>query len=377
MTIKNRAVVLTGGGARGAYQAGVLKYIAENVSEAQFDIIVGASSGAINAMGLASFGGDLKAGAPTIASLWSQLRMNQVFRTDIFSLLKIGLFWIYDFFLAGFTGKPLSHSLVDTRPLRELLQTVHRPDRIREAIEQGKFRSLAISATEVYTGSLVTFVQSKSFRLWQRARRKAVATEIHVDHVMASAAIPLLFPSVLVNNRRYVDGCIRSTSPLGPAIRLGANQILAIGVRRYYLQDAKNGADVVLSEPEPNPSAAQLGSLILNSLFSESLDADVEHLERLNFLAPEQNEKSFGMKKVEILVIRPSVDLGTLAKQYSDRVPLLIRFLLRGIGSERGSSSDILSYLLFVPDFLTALIDLGYRDAQAEAAKIHQFFRSH
>jgi NTE family protein len=373
MTSRNRALVLTGGGARGAYQAGVLKYIAENIPGAHFETLVGSSSGAINIAGLASFGGDLAKAGPQVAQLWSQLEMNEVFRTDLLSLAGIGARWLFDLTIGGVLGHPTAHFLVDTNPLRKLLSRIYRPEAVHEAIAEGRLRTVAVSATEVYTGNLVTFMQTEHHKAWSRARRQAVKTELSVEHVMASAAIPLLFPSVLVGQRQYVDGCIRSTSPLGPATRLGAEKILAVGVRRYYMRDTGNFFGMTEGRREPQPSAAQLGALVLNSLFAEALDADVEHLERLNSMLPERHEGSFGMRKIDVMVIRPSEDLGELATQYQKLVPPLVRFLLRGLGSEQGDSSDILSYLLFVPEFLQKLVDLGYRDAREEHNRLEKF----
>lgn len=371
--MRNRALVLTGGGARGAYQAGVLKYIAENIPDAHFETLVGSSSGAINIAGLASYGGKVKEAGPRVAELWSNLEMKQVFRVDFLSLASIGLRWLYDLTLGGILGRPAAHHLVDTNPLRDLLQSFYRPEKVAEAIENGTLRAVAVSATEVYSGNLVTFLQTKVHKAWHSARRHAVHTVLGVEHVMASAAIPMLFPSALVNNRQYVDGCIRSTSPLGPATRLGVEKILAVGVRRHYKRRLQNFHELTPAKPEPAPSAAQLGALVLNSLFAEALDADVEHLERLNAMLPDQREGSFGMRKIDVFTIRPSEDLGELAKQYSDSAPAFVRFLLRGLGSERGRSSDILSYLLFVPDFLEKLVELGYEDARAEHDKLEKF----
>jgi NTE family protein len=376
MNSSNRALVLTGGGARGAYQAGVLKYLGENIPGAHFETLVGASSGAINVAGLASSGGLLAKGGPEVAGLWCRLEMREVFRTDAFSLSKIASQWVYSLVFGGVFGKPGAHSLVDTAPLRGLLERVYRPEAVRSALDSGVLKSVAISATEVYSGSLVTFIQSNYNRSWHRARRRTIQTEINVEHVMASAAIPLLFPSVLVNNRRYVDGCIRSTSPLGPATRLGADKILAVGVRRYYMREMGNLFEAEPLQPEKKPSPAQLGALVLNSLFAEALDSDVEHLERLNTVLPETSESSFGMRRVESLVIRPSEDLGEIATHYQKKTPGLVRFLLRGLGSETERSSDILSYLLFVPGYLRALVDLGYQDARAEDGRLREFFSS-
>jgi NTE family protein len=336
---------------------------------------VGSSSGAINIAGLASFGGNVAQGGPAVAQLWSELEMNQVFRTDVLSLSAIGVRWLYDLTLGGFFGRPKAHFLVDTLPLRELLMRIYQPHAVRDALKAGKLRTVAVSATEVYSGNLVTFMQTLHHKAWHRARRQALNTELTVDHVMASAAIPLLFPSVLVGDRQYVDGCIRSTSPLGPATRLGAEKILAVGVRRYYMREVGNFHEAPAGGPERPPTAAQLGALVLNSLFAEALDADVEHLERLNNMLPEQREGSFGMRKIDVTVIRPSEDLGELATHYQKLVPPAVRFLLRGLGSEQGESSDILSYLLFVPEFLRELVELGYRDARADHSRLEQFVR--
>ncbi|RZA02997.1 MAG: patatin [Proteobacteria bacterium] len=372
-TEKNWALVLTGGGARGAYQAGVLKYIGEHMPEAHFETLVGSSAGAINVAGLATAGGNLQLGGPRIAEIWAGLNMRQVFRTDVFSLAKIAVQWMTSLAVGGVSGRPAAHSLVDSAPLRKLLDELYQPALVAQAIEEGKLRNVVVSATEVHSGSSVTFIQSKIPKIWERARRRAEMTELTVEHIMASAAIPLLFPSVVINNRQYVDGCIRSTTPLGPATRLGATKILSIGVRQYYMREAGNFFRVP-TEPEPKPTPAQLGALVLNSLFNEALDADAEHLERLNSILPETSE-SHGMRKVDVLVLRPSEDLGEIATRFRDRAPSAVRFMLRGLGSEAGRSSDILSYLLFVPEYLQALVDLGYRDAREEDGRIRAFLR--
>lgn len=370
---KNWALVLTGGGARGAYQAGVLKYIGEEMPNAHFETLVGASAGAINVAGLATAGGNLQLGAPRIADIWAGLEMRQVFRTDVFSLAKIALQWATSLAVGGVSGRPAAHSLVDSAPLRRLLEQLYQPAAVAAALEEGRLRNVVVSATEVSSGSSVSFIQSKTPKIWERARRRAEMTDLTVEHIMASAAIPLLFPSVLLNNRQYVDGCIRSTTPLGPATRLGATKILSVGVRQYYMRETGNFFRVP-HEPEPKPTPAQLGALVLNSLFNEALDADAEHLERLNSIIPEDGGVH-GMRRVEVLVLRPSEDLGELATHFRQKAPAAVRFLLRGLGSEAGRSSDILSYLLFVPEYLQALVDLGYRDAREEDARIRAFLR--
>ncbi|NUM88770.1 MAG: patatin-like phospholipase family protein [Bdellovibrionales bacterium] len=367
-----RALVMTGGGARGAYQAGVLKYISENVPGAHFDTLVGASAGAINIAGLAAHKGCVFTAGPHIAQLWSNLRMNQVFRTDFLSLMWIGLRWLYDLLFGGVLGKPMAHGFVDTKPLAHLLERELKLENIDAAIDEGNVRHVAISCTEVYTGCLVTFVQSKEFQDWFRARKRSRRARIRVEHIMASAAIPLLFPSRLVGNRRYVDGCIRATTPLSPAARLGADKILAVGVRQYYTEEFSKDWLAEPAEPEPKASISQRGALVLNSLFAENLDADVDHLDRLNKTLG--NQRLAGFKPIDILVIRPSVDLGRMAVRFHEQLPPLVRYLLRGLGSEAGETSDILSYLLFTPDYLTALVNLGYEDAKIRHAEIAEFF---
>jgi NTE family protein len=246
----------------------VLKYIAENIPGAHFETLVGSSSGAINVAGLASHGGKVKEAGPRVAALWSELNMNEVFRTDLLSLVGTGLRWIYDLTIGGILGHPKAHFLMDTTPLRRLLSRLYVPEAVKAALGDGSLRTVAVSATEVYSGNLVTFMQSNLHKPWHRARRHAVSTELGVDHIMASAAIPLLFPSVVVGGRQYVDGCIRSTSPLGPATRLGAEKILAVGVRRYTLKKAADSPEPQPALQERKPSAAQLSALVLNSLFA-------------------------------------------------------------------------------------------------------------
>ena len=370
---KHRALVLTGGGARGAYQAGVLKYIAENIQGAHCDTLVGSSSGAINIAGVASHKGSLLVAGPHIAALWSSLKMREVFRTDAFSLVTIGVRWIYDLIFGGFFGRPLAHSLVDTQPLHDLLKELMVGENIDSAIESGALKNIAISATEVKNGCLVTFVQSRSFKNWFRARKRSRPAKIRAEHIMASAAIPLLFPGVTIENRRYVDGSIRSTAPLSPAARLGADKILAVGVRQHYISELPENWLKTPEEPEGRASVAQLSSLVLNSFFSESLDADVDHLERLNSVIESAGENST-LKKIDILVIRPSLDLGLMASQFHAKLPPLVRYLLRGLGSEQGDTSDILSYLMFVPEYTSSLVALGYRDAKAVHHDLEKFF---
>lgn len=375
MTIKHkRALVLSGGGARGAYQAGVLKYIGEVHPNAKFDILAGSSSGAINIGGIASFQGNLSRSGNALAEMWSMLTIGEVFRVDAIALARSSFSWLFDTIFGGVTGRPISRSLVDTTPLRRLLASSIDPQSISDAIQSGKIDALAITATEVSTRLAVTFIQSQVSAEWARGRRVGrKVDQMGVEHIMASAALPLLFPSVLVGNRRFVDGCIRSFSPLSPATKLGATKIMAIGVRRSFrhVQDERY---LPALRPEPRSNAAELAALVLNSIFFDSLESDCAHLQRINGLLDKCNQSS-DFRKIDILLHQPSLDLGSISNRYRGDLPFLVRYLLRGLGSESTvAPNDFLSYLLFSPHYLRELVGLGYRDAQANAQAISEFF---
>lgn len=379
-----RALVLSGGGARGAYQAGVLKYISEIHPQENFDILVGSSSGAINIAGLASYQGNLKLAGSALAELWSSLTIRQVFRVDAPSILRSGFSLLFDAIFGGVSGRPISRSLVDTTPLHRLLESSVRQKSINAAIQSGKIESLAITATEVSSRLAVTFIQSNRDVDWLRGRRVGrPVSEITVDHIMASAALPFLFPSVLIDNKRYVDGCLRLFSPLSPATKLGATKIMAIGVRQSFRQ----GSEYFPTKPEPRTNAAEIASLILNSIFFDSLESDAAHLHRINALlktcSPSVGSENASLslpardfRDIDILLHLPSMDLGLISNRYRTELPFLVRYLLRGLGSESASASnDFLSYLLFSPYYLRELVGLGYRDAKANGEAIAAFFQ--
>jgi len=375
-----RALVLTGGGARGAYQVGVLKFIGEKIPEARFEILVGSSAGAINIGILASESGKLHEGAKRLESVWGNLVITQVLRVDMYSLLKSACTWLFDLILGGFFGRTHARSLIDTTPLRKLLVELYQPATVEKALSSGEIRSLAITATEVSTGSAVTFVQGELNNPWKRSRRRSVLCKIGPEHLYASSAIPFLFSPTLVNKRQYVDGSVRATAPFGPAARLGADRILAIGVRKMETKQvpAESGP-AETAEKAPSPSA--IGGLVLNSLFFDNLDSDAEHLERINKLLedfrrvdPEAGAQS-AMRPIRVTVVRPSEDLGVVAGKYHSRLPLFLRYLLRGLGSEESRSSDVMSYLLFDKGYTQHLMVTGYRDAAAAEAELRAFFK--
>lgn len=370
-----RALVLTGGGARGAYQAGVLKFVAEHVEDPEFKILLGSSAGAINVAALASSEGTFKDSVAHMEHVWSTLQMKDVLLVDFWSLAKMVLSWLANLCLSGILGRSFAGSLIDSSPLRTLIFKLFKPEVVSAAIESGKLEALAITATEVSTASSVTFVQAKSYTGWKRFNRRSEVTKINHKHILASSAIPFLFKSVRIGHKQYLDGSVRSTTPLGPAARLGATEIFSIGVRKVNTEDQAASDEVFESEP----SMSQIGGLVLNSLFSDSLDSDAAHLNRINELLGLVDLAAAyqiaGMKPIDVHLVRPSQDIGKIAKEHLHRLPVFLRWLLKNAGSEKSESSDIVSYLLFDAEYAKSLIELGYRDATAKKDEILAFLK--
>ena len=365
------ALVLSGGGARGAYQVGVLRQIARQHPEFSFPIITGVSAGAINAAFIASHREDLAEATEQLAQRWSTLSTSTVMRTDIPALLGNALRIAGTVVTGGARIAPPTRGLVNTKPLRRFLETLVKPQNIEANIRDGRLQALAVSATSYRTGDSVTFVQGPpDTAMWSRFRRRSHADRIGVDHVLASAAIPLFFPAWRVEGEYFGDGSLRQPYPLAPAVHLGADRVLAVSSRFI------NTPHVDDSEPGPYPSTARILGLMLNSIFLDQLDADAERLERVNQILQRVDPKQrwrLPEREVELLVLRPSRDIGRMAALYERKLPRALRHLVRGLGTRRGSGSDLLSYLLFVPEFLSDLIELGERDADLNRARISRF----
>ena len=378
-------LVVTGGGARGAYQAGVLKRIGE-IKRVQthgnpFPIIGGASAGAINGSALAVGSDDFALATQVIARLWSELKPSDVFRCDLLSQTRTSLAWILDLSFGGIVGGGNARSLLDATPLRRYLNKHLDCDRIQDNIKRGHVYALAISATNYNSGKSYLFIQGrKGHPMWNRSRRVTLATKITVDHVCASAAIPLVFQPVRLKIPRgtafFGDGCVRLQQPLSPVIRLGADRVFAIGVRCENLEhqvETANGKD---------PSLAQVMGLIFNVMFLDHLATDIEHLERLNELLGNGHISESGvdgcerMRPLTQLLMTPSVDLGQLAEQHQRDMPYLIQYFVNGLARDAASCSDLSSYLLFTSNYTRALIDLGYNDASQRIDEIESFLYS-
>ena len=378
-------LVMTGGGARGAYQAGVLKRIGEiKRVQAQgnpFPIIGGASAGAINGSALAAGSDDFALVTKVIAQLWSSLRPSDIFHCDVFSQARNSLTWMLDLSFGAFLGGGNAHSLLDATPLRGFLKKHLDCDRIQDNIRRGYLYALAISATNYNSGKSYLFIQGrKGHPMWNRSRRVTLATKITVDHICASAAIPLIFQPVRLRTARgtafFGDGCVRLQQPLSPVIRLGARKILAIGVRGQSLEHQEESSD------QRDPSLSQVMGVLFNVMFLDHLATDIEHLERLNELLNSGHISQVGdegcerMRSLTTCLVTPSVDLSQLAQQHQKDMPYLIQYFVSSLGRDAASCADLMSYLLFTPRYTNDLIEIGYHDASERIDEIENFLFS-
>ncbi len=378
-------LVMTGGGARGAYQAGVLKRIGE-IKRVQtqgnpFPIIEGASAGAINGAALAAGSDNFALVTKVTARLWSELRPSDIFRCDVFSQTRNSLTWILDLSFGAVLGGGNAHSLLDATPLRHFLSTHLNCDRIQENIKHRHLYALAISATNYSSGKSYLFIQGvKGHPMWNRSRRVTLATRITVEHICASAAIPLVFQSVRLRTARgtafFGDGCIRLQQPLSPVIRLGARKVLAIGVRGQNLEHQEGATD------DRDPSLAQVMGVLCNVMFLDHLATDIEHLERLNQLLSSGQISQPGIEGCERIrplttfLITPSVDLSQLAEHHQRDMPYLIQYFVSSLGRDVASCADLMSYLLFTSKYTSDLIEIGYHDANERIDEIENFLYS-
>jgi len=370
-------LVMGGGGARAAYQVGFLRCLARRFPDLHIPYITGVSAGALNAAMLASHHGTFLQAVQELSQLWGNLTVGEVFRVDTRSLALSSMRWLKQL---GSGGIGAAHSqvrgLVDTEPLRtSLTEVLHAVDGeltgISLNLASGRLKAVALSTTSYSSGSSVTWLQGTDIEEWERPQRLTQAATLTIEHVMASAALPLLFPAVKLGKSWYGDGGMRLTAPLSPALHLGARRILAISTR-YDRSPDEEEEDVIHGYPPP----AQVAGVLLNSIFLDLLDNDALRLERLNQLLESlPEEQRVGLKPVKLLVLRPSQDLGKLASQFEAQLPKSFRFLTRGLGTRQTKSPDILSLVLFQPDYLRALMEIGEADANERSDEIADFLR--
>lgn len=378
---KKRGLVLSGGGARGAYQAGILAAVQDiSISSGfpiSFDYISGVSAGAINAASLASNCEDLQVASDRLCALWSELTFEQVISTDSLTMGKIGLQWMRELSLGGFTGTTPGRALLDTTPLRELIKSNMNYEKVKKNIDNDHLKALCITSIDYATSATTTFIQGhNNLASWDKGRKRSERTIISTDHIMASSAIPLLFPPTRIDDRYFGDGAVRNHAPCSPLIYLGAEKLLVIGVR---LQSAKTAYEERASQLTEAPSVARVLNTILNSTMMDAIEQDIERLERINEysngLTQEQRAK-MGLRPIDHLLISPSVDIGELAVQSANKLPRVIRYLLKGLGSLQ-DASEIISYLLFDPSFCADLVEIGLKDGLAQKEKLIEFFTDH
>jgi NTE family protein len=367
------ALALTGGGARGAYQVGLLRYLARRYPELRIPILTGVSAGAINAALLAQHHGTFAQAVHELAELWGELTPDRIFRADARSLVgNIGRWGLR--LTAGGTTDARTRGMVDTAPLRRFMEETLAPvdgelTGIDYNLHRGTLQGISIATTDYTTGQSVIWVQGREVQTWERPGRVARQCRMTVDHVMASSALPLFFPAVQIGSNWYGDGGIRMTAPLSPALHLGASKILVVSTRYD-----RTGGEAARPSVTGYPPPAQVIGLLLDGIFLESVDQDVARMERMNdVLRRVPPEKRDGMRIVELMVMRPSRDLSKIAAEYEPRLPRPFRLLTRGLGTRETSTPDVLSMLMFQDDYAKRLIALGEQDAEARADELDRF----
>jgi len=379
---RTTAVVMMGGGARAAYQAGVLRGLAQIARRhglghvrIPFDVICGTSAGAINGAGLAIHAGDFPAAAERLAALWHGIHADDVYRTDVLRVGVSGARWLSALAL-GWAVQRAPRALFDNAPLGSMLGELFDDERVQASLDAGHLQALAVTALSYTTGRHVTFYQShRRIHPWRRSQRMAVEARIGVDHLLASSSIPFLFPAMPLelegHHEWFGDGTMRQMSPLSPAIHLGASRILAIGAasrqRPGWFDTVPAGG---------YPSLAQVGGQALASIFLDGLSADLERLQHINSLLarmPEIANDSEGWRPVEVMTISPSEPIEAIAVDHVQRLPRTVRALLTPLGGTEARGAAFASYLLFEPEFTQALLALGERDAAAQADELAAF----
>jgi NTE family protein len=343
-----------------------------------FGTVCGMSAGGLNAAFLGAWRGDFEDASHRLRELWLELTPERVFRTDSVRMLGIGGRWMRDLSAGGLFQRSRINFLLDATPLRDFLHERLPLADLRRNIASGAIRGFAVTATSYETNVAVTFFDgAPDVQPWVRATRVGVRTQIRLDHIMASASIPIFFPPVRIQGAWYGDGSVRMTAPLSPAIHMGAERLLVIGVRRWREPDELQP----LRRPARRDALApsQIAGTLLNAVFLETIEADVERLEMVNALverlSPGGRDPSLGsLRNIPTLVLRPSRDLGQLAGDQYRRFPRLLRFLLSGIGAQAENGSDLLSYLAFEPVYVGRLLELGHDDTRARRREVEEFF---
>ncbi len=364
---------MTGGGARAAYQVGVVKAVRDllgNPVKNPFPILCGTSAGAINAATLAVYADDFSRGVGNLLEVWENMHCHHIYRTDLPHIMRSGARWLRAMLLLS-RDNPVS--LLDNTPLREMLERTLSFERIQDHIDSGALYAVSVTASGYTTGQSVSFFQGGSgLEGWERDQRIGAAVSLKLDYLLASSALPFIFPAVKVHREYFGDGSVRQIAPISPALHLGADRVLVVGTGRQTPEQSRARSNVY-------PSVAQIAGHALNSIFLDGLSVDLERLERINrtlkLIPPEKLvEANLPLRPVKVLSISPSQPIERIAARFVHELPATIRFLLRPTGALNRSGSNLVSYLLFEESFCRTLIDLGYQDIVSQEKEVREFF---
>ncbi|WP_321934374.1 patatin-like phospholipase family protein [Paraburkholderia sp. J8-2] len=375
------ALVMMGGGARAAYQAGALRALAELASHAEparrampFTVICGTSAGAINATSIASRADQFTQGAAHLVEIWSDMRASQIYRTDWPGVAAAGARWLaalaFGWAASSVGARTAPRTLFDSTPLARMLPHSLNFHRIEQMLDERRLHALAVTALSYSSGRHVTFYQaSEPITAWRRAQRTARMVALTPAHLLASAAIPFLFPAVRLEldgrHEYFGDGSIRQIAPLSPAIHFGAQRIVVLGAATPTPE-----VPAARGDKDTYPTLAQIGQQVLASVFLDALGADIERIEHVNRMVlqlPHAVEPESGWRHVEVLAIAPSERIELVAARHLQQLPRSVRMLLGAMGGNRASGAAFASYLLFEREFTRELIELGYRDTLAQS----------
>jgi NTE family protein len=374
ISTKKTGLILTGGGARAAYQVGVLKAVSELLGQPRdnpFPILCGTSAGAINAAALAIRADDFAEAVRHLVGVWEAFHCDQVYRSDWPGIVRTGSRWLSALMLLNRTN-PIS--LLDNTPLKELLARTLEFERIQANIDSGALYAVSVTASGYTSGQSVTFYQGGSgVEDWERWQRVGASTTLNADLLLASSALPFIFPAVKVHREFFGDGSMRQIAPISPALHLGADRVLVIGTGRQSQEPARVRSNLY-------PSLAQIAGHALNSIFLDSLAVDIERLQRINrtlqCVAPEK-AAALGLKlrPIDVFILQPSQPIERITARNVQHFPRAVRFLLRAVGAMNRNGSNLASYLLFEAPFTSALIELGYGDTMSRRDEMLAFLR--
>ena len=374
-SMPTQGLVLSGGGARAAYQVGCLRQLARSLPEYHPQILTGVSAGAINAVHLGAYQGSWQESVDRLNQIWRSLSTAQVYETGLTQLLKRSMHWGLRLASGGKLGAKDIRGMVDNRPLEQFLKAnlAHCDGRvagIADNLQAGVLQALAIISTSYANGRSVAWVEANTDKIHMGSQVSAIPTDIAIEHIMASAALPLFFPAVSINGQWHGDGGVRLAAPLSPAMHLGAKRILAVSPRSQPLQLPKTATN------QSYPSPAQVAGVMLNAIFLDLLDYDAIQMERINGLLKNLPEAHWGTySPVDVMVLRPQEDLGHLARDHEFELPKAFRFFKGGFTGKNDPSADALSMVNFEPEYIGRLIDMGEQDTAERIDEITAFLR--